>query len=182
MTENSMKKTRLVQVLSCALLAAALALAALTAATLRAQQTDRAKEIGGKLLCGIGTPLCDCKQILTQCNHVGCRNSAGMLKTLDQGVARGDSEANILQGFIAEFGTAVLSEPPKSGLNLIAWYLPGTVLFGGLLLVMFVISRWLRRGASALPAAAGEPKGVPKGISPELLARARAQASRETQD
>jgi cytochrome c-type biogenesis protein CcmH/NrfF len=178
MTENPLEKTRQVRAISVGLLAAALILAAITAGTLRAQQTIRAKEIGGKLLCGIGTPLCDCKQILTQCNHVGCRNSAGMLKTLDQSVARGDSEATILQNFIAAFGTAVLSEPPKSGLNLVAWYLPGAALFAGLLLVILVISRWLRRGAAAIPSAAGPTPGV----SPELLARARAQASRETQD
>jgi cytochrome c-type biogenesis protein CcmH len=147
------------------------------AATLRAQQTDRAKEIGGKLLCGIGTPLCDCKQILTQCNHVGCRNSAGMLKTLDAAIARGDSETSIVQGFVAEFGTAVLSEPSKSGLNLLAWYLPAATLFAGLLLVLFVISRWRKRPPSVVrgPAASSE-------ISPEMLARARAQAARETQD
>jgi cytochrome c-type biogenesis protein CcmH/NrfF len=146
------------------------------AATLRAQQTDRAKEIGGKLLCGIGTPLCDCKQILTQCNHVGCRNSSGMLKTLDQAIARGDSETAIVQGFVAEFGTAVLSEPPKSGLNLVAWYLPATTLFCGLLLVLFVISRWRKRPVMV-------PSGPAMGgISPEMLARARARAARETQD
>jgi len=150
---------------------------AVVAATVRAQQTDKAKEIGGKLLCGIGTPLCDCKQILTQCNHVGCRNSAGMLKTLDAGVARGDSETSIIQGFVAEFGTAVLSEPPKSGLNLVAWYLPATTLLAGLLLVVFVIFRWRKR-----PTAAPAAPNASAGISPELLARARAQASRETQD
>ena len=147
------------------------------AATLRAQQTDRAKEIGGKLLCGIGTPLCDCKQILTQCNHVGCRNSAGMLKTLDQAIARGESETAIVQGFVAEFGTAVLSEPSKSGLNLVAWYLPAATLFGGLVLVLFVISRWRKRPPSVVSGPA-----VSSGISPEMLARARAQAARETQD
>ena len=38
-----------------AILEAVLALGFL-AATLHAQQTDRAKEIGGKLLCGVGTP------------------------------------------------------------------------------------------------------------------------------
>jgi len=149
----------------------------LVAATLRAQQTDKAKEIGGKLLCGVGTPKCDCKQILTQCNHVGCQNSAGMLKTLDAGVASGDSETTIIQRFVAEFGTAVLSEPPRSGLNLVAWYLPGTTLFAGLLLVIFVISRWRKRPAT--------PAGTPSassGVSPEMLARARAQAARETQD
>jgi cytochrome c-type biogenesis protein CcmH len=149
----------------------------LLAVTLHAQQTDRAKEIGGKLLCGVGTPMCDCKQILTQCNHVGCRNSSGMLKTLDAGVASGASEATIIQGFVAEFGTAVLSEPPKSGLNLVAWYLPGTTLFAGMLLVIFVISRWRKRPAAVV---AGPAAG--SGISPELLARARAQAARETQD
>src|SRR5208282_3606992 len=149
----------------------------LLAVTLHAQQTDRAKEIGGKLLCGVGTPMCDCKQILTQCNHVGCRNSSGMLKTLDAGVASGDTDATIIQRFIAEFGTAVLSEPPKSGLNLVAWYLPGTTLFLGMLLVIFVISRWRKRPVAAI---AGPAAG--SGISPELLARARAQASRETQD
>ena len=150
---------------------------AMVAATLRAQQTDKAKEIGGKLLCGVGTPLCDCKQILTQCNHVGCRNSAGMLKTLDAGVAKGDSETSIIQGFVAEFGTAVLSEPPKSGLNLVAWYLPGFTLFAGMLLVVFVISRWRKRPSTITAA-----PGAPPGISPEMLAHARAQASRETQD
>ena len=147
------------------------------AATLRAQQTDRAKEIGGKLLCGIGTPLCDCKQILTQCNHVGCRNSAGMLKTLDAAIARGESETSIVQGFVAEFGTAVLSEPSKSGLNLVAWYLPAATLFAGLLLVLFVISRWRKR-----PPATVSGPAVSSGISADMLARARAQAARETQD
>jgi cytochrome c-type biogenesis protein CcmH/NrfF len=147
------------------------------AATLHAQQSDRAKEIGGKLLCGVGTPKCDCKQILTQCNHVGCPNSAGMLKTLDAGVAKGDSETTIIQGFVEEFGTAVLSEPPKSGLNLVAWYLPSVTLFAGALLVVFVISRWRKR-----PVVAPVGPAAGAGISPELLARARAQASRETQD
>lgn len=149
----------------------------MVAATLRAQQTDRAKEIGGKLLCGVGTPRCDCKQILTQCNHVGCPNSAGMLKTLDAGVAKGDSETTIVQGFVAEFGTAVLSEPPHSGLNLLAWYLPSGLLLAGALLAVFVISRWRKR-----PAMAGTAPIEASGFSPELLQRAREQASRDTQD
>jgi len=149
----------------------------MVAATLRAQQTDRAKEIGGKLLCGVGTPLCDCKQILTQCNHVGCPNSSKMLKTLDAGVAKGDSETTIVQGFVAEFGTAVLSEPPHSGLNLLAWYLPSGLLLAGALLAGFVISRWRKR-----PAMAGTAPIEASEFSPELLQRAREQASRDTQD
>src|SRR6266571_4125883 len=97
---------------------------------------------------------CSCSQVLTQCNHVGCSTSAAMLK---------------------EFGTKVYAEPPKSGFSLVAWILPSVYLFVGAGVVVFVIVRWRKRPAQQ--AAAGAP-----GISPELLERARAQASRETQD
>jgi len=142
-----------------------------------AQQTDHAKQLGGKLICGVGTTICNCKQILTQCNHVGCMNSSMMLKTLDEKVAKGDPDENILQVFVQEFGTAVLSEPPKTGFTLIAWILPSFYLLLGTGLVIFVISRWRKRPAHVASLAGGAP-----GISAELLERARAQASRETQD
>src|ERR1700756_658585 len=104
----------------------------------RAQdQTDRAKQIGGKFMC-----MCGCNQVLTQCNHVGCTTSARMLKELDQAVARGESETEITSAFVQEFGTKVYAEPPKSGLSLVAWMLPSIYLLLGTLLVVFVIWRW----------------------------------------
>jgi cytochrome c-type biogenesis protein CcmH len=142
-----------------------------------AQQTEHAKQLGGKLICGVGTTICNCKQILTQCNHVGCMNSGMMLKNLDARVAKGDSDESILQSFVQEFGTAVLSEPPKTGFSLLAWWLPSIYLLLGTVLVIFVISRWRKR-----PAQPAGPVGGTPGISAELLERARAQASRETQD
>jgi cytochrome c-type biogenesis protein CcmH len=142
-----------------------------------AQQTEHAKQLGGKLICGVGTTICNCKQILTQCNHVGCMNSGMMLKNLDARVAKGDSDESILQSFVQEFGTAVLSEPPKTGFSLLAWWLPSIYLLLGTVLVIFVISRWRKR-----PAQPAGPAGGTPGISAELLERARAQASRETQD
>src|SRR5205807_1012809 len=81
----------------------------------QAQQTDRAKQIGGKFMC-----ICTCNQVLTQCNHVGCTTSASMLKELDGWVARGDSETVITSAFVQEFGTKVYAEPPRSGLSLVA--------------------------------------------------------------
>src|SRR5882762_11325530 len=54
------------------------------------QQADRVKEVGGKFLC-----MCNCDQILTQCNHVGCTMSSSMLKELGAMVSRGDSEDKI---------------------------------------------------------------------------------------
>jgi cytochrome c-type biogenesis protein CcmH len=142
-----------------------------------AQETERAKQIGGKLLCGVGTPLCQCNQILTQCNHVGCQNSSAMLKTLDTRIAKGDTEQAILQGFVEQFGTAVLSEPPKSGFSLVAWVMPSFYLVAGAALVVFVIRRWRKPPEERLATADQGPA-----VSAEYLARARAESDRETDD
>jgi len=136
------------------------------------QLSDRAKQIGGKFMC-----MCSCSQVLTQCNHVGCTTSAGMLKELNESLARGSSEDAITQMFVQEFGTRVYAEPPKSGLSLVAWVLPSVYLFVGAGVVVFVIARWRKRTVQeALPTGGGS------GISAELLERARARAARETQD
>jgi cytochrome c-type biogenesis protein CcmH len=149
------------------------ALALLLITPVGAQQlSDRAKQIGGKFMC-----MCSCSQVLTQCNHVGCTTSAGMLKELDRSLARGDSEDTITQMFVQEFGTKVYAEPPKSGFSLVAWALPSVYLFVGTGLVVFVISRWRKR-----PPQQAAPAGGAAGISAELLERARSRASRETQD
>src|SRR5437867_9691349 len=136
------------------------------------QPSERAKQIGGKFMC-----MCSCNQVLTQCNHVGCTVSAGMLKELDRWVARGDSETAITQMFVQEFGTRVYAEPPKSGFSLVAWALPSIYLFLGTGVVIFVIYRWRKQAGNTI-----EPASSAPGMSPELLERARAQASRETQD
>lgn len=153
---------------------AMLAMAPLLIVPLGAQQlSDRAKQIGGKFMC-----MCGCSQVLTECNHVGCSTSAAMLKELNQSLSRGNSEDAITQMFVQEFGTKVYAEPPKSGFSLVAWVLPSVYLFVGAGVVVFVIARWRKRPAQQASGAGGAAAG----ISPELLERARAQASRETQD
>jgi cytochrome c-type biogenesis protein CcmH len=152
---------------------ATLAMAPLLLTPVGAQQlSDRAKQIGGKFMC-----MCTCSQVLTECNHVGCTTSAGMLKELNVALMRGDSEDAITQMFVQEFGTKVYAEPPKSGFSLVAWALPSIYLFLGTAVVIFVIFRWRKQAAQATGPASNAP-----GISPELLERARAQASRETED
>ena len=156
------------------LIAAFIAAASLPMLTVRvvAQQSDRAKQIGGKFMC-----MCGCNQVLTQCNHVGCTTSADMLKELDHSVKRGDTEDAITQMFVQEFGTKVYAEPPKSGFSLVAWAMPGVYLLVGTVLVVFVISRWRKRPVPQV--ASTGPTG---GVSPDLLERARERAARETED
>jgi cytochrome c-type biogenesis protein CcmH/NrfF len=149
-------------------LALALALAQFGSRPLSAQQSDRAKRLGGKLIC-----MCNCNQILTACNHVGCTVSSAMLKEMDQRVTRNDPDDLTLQSFVQEYGEKVLAEPPSKGFNSLAWYIPGIAFVLGLGIVVLVISSWRRRIAVA-------PAGPP--VSPEMLARARQQADRETEE
>src|SRR5581483_10081285 len=86
---------------------------------IQGQSSDRAKTLGGKLMC-----MCGCSQILTACNHVGCKTSAEMLKKMDQRVQGATSDDLILQSFVQEYGEQVLAEPPARGFNRIAWMIP----------------------------------------------------------
>lgn len=137
---------------------------------LQGQSSDRAKTLGSKLIC-----MCNCGQILTACNHVGCTRSAAMLKEMDQRVASGDNDDLIIQSFVQEYGEAVLAEPPARGFNSIAWAIPMVASILGLALVVVVIRNW-RHTPVPVPAAPGPS------ISPEILERARRQADRETDD
>jgi cytochrome c-type biogenesis protein CcmH len=145
----------------------------LLVAPLQAQQpSDRARQIAGKFMC-----MCNCNQVLSQCNHVGCTTSTAMLKEVDQAIARGDSEDTITQAFVQEFGTKVYAEPPHSGFSLVAWSMPAVYLAVGLVLVLLVITKWRKRPVHAVSGAAPH-----NGISAEMLEQARLRAARETQD
>ena len=133
------------------------------------QSSDRAKRLGGKMIC-----MCGCAQILTACNHVGCTMSSTMLKKLDQRVTGNDSDDLLLQSFVQEYGEQVLAEPPAHGFNSLVWMIPGIAFALGLALVVMVIRQWRHRVALA-------PASGPA-VSPELLGRARRQADLETED
>jgi cytochrome c-type biogenesis protein CcmH/NrfF len=160
------------RLLAIAALAVLAIVPALTTPSGAQQLSDRAKQIGGKFMC-----MCGCSRVLTQCNHVGCTTSAGMLKELNQSLDRGGSEDAITQMFVQEFGTKVYAEPPKSGFSLVAWAMPSVYLVFGTGLVVFVISRWRKPPVPAKAADGNTPQ-----ISPELLERARERAARETED
>jgi cytochrome c-type biogenesis protein CcmH len=146
-----------------ALFVAAILLFAVLAPLARAQQTDRAKSLGKRMLC-----MCGCNQILTECNHVGCTMSSQMLKELDERVARNESDDLTLQSFIQEYGVAVMAQPASKGFGLVAWVLPVVAVLLGLWLVTIVLERWRKRAAAPAPK-----------VSPEMLERARREMEKE---
>jgi len=161
-------------------LLAMLAMAPLLIVPLGAQQlSNRARQVGTKIKC-----MCrGCDMPASTCSHPGgafsgmCDTAKAMLKEVDQHIAKGENDEQILQAFVQEYGTQVYTEPPKSGFSLVAWTLPSIYLIFGTLLVVFVISRW-RKHALEPVAGAGNAAAIPQ----ELLERARARAARETED
>ena len=70
----------------------------------------------------------------------------------------------------------MLAEPHAKVFNLFACTIPAVSFAIGLAIVLVVISHWRRRAA---PIPAGP---APSDISPDLLARTRAQAARDTDE
>jgi cytochrome c-type biogenesis protein CcmH/NrfF len=147
---------------------------------LLADQSDRTHQIGSKLKC-----MCNgCDQAAGKCYHVGgaysgpCDTAKNMLKEIDAHIAKGLDDQQVLQAMIQEYGPLAYVEPPKTGFGLIAWLMPIFYLLAGTGLVVLVINRWRGRPV-AVAAAPGMGSGQ---VSPEMLARAREQAQRETED
>lgn len=143
------------------------------------QLSDRAKQVGMKIKC-----MCHgCDMPAAGCSHPGgafsgmCDTAKMMLGEVDQHIAKGETDEQIMRAFVQEYGTQIYTEPPKSGFSLVAWVLPSVYLFLGAGVVIFVIARWRKRAVEETA-----PMGSAAGISSELLERARARASRETQD
>ena len=101
-----------------------------------ATQTDIAKQ----LVCQ-----CGCTQILNSCNHSTCMVREVMNTAISQQLSDGQSEAQIIQLFVDQYGEQVLAAPTKSGFNLMAWILPFAVILGGGGVIYFAIRRWVRR-------------------------------------
>jgi cytochrome c-type biogenesis protein CcmH len=66
-------------------------------------------------------------------------------------IAAGDSEQEIKDALVAQFGPGVLAEPPGGGFGLLAWLLPLAALVGGAIVVGLLVRAWSRRGAGPGP-------------------------------
>ncbi|MGB7844373.1 MAG: cytochrome c-type biogenesis protein [Candidatus Acidiferrum sp.] len=156
-----------------------LLLGAFASAPLVTAQTGysaRAKEVGMHLKC-----MCkSCDMTAGGCSHPGgafsgpCDAAKSMLKEVDQHLAKGESEQQIIDAFVAQYGTIVYVEPPKKGFGLVAWLMPIFYFLVGLAMAIFVVRKWRDRQLATAPAGPT--------IHTEALDRARAQAARETED
>jgi len=115
---------------------------------------SRFNDLDHRLMC-----TCGCAEILGECNHVGCPNSAGELNELRAGIDGGKSDREILDGFVAKYGAVVLAAPTTKGFDLVAWIAPFAVFAAAMLGTVLLVKRWSvgRTQAAAVDVATMDP-------------------------
>jgi len=107
-----------------------------------------------------------CKTTLDQSDAPIARRMKQIIRTR---IAEGATEQEIKDELVAQFGTGVLAQPPKSGFDLLAWLVPLGLLGGGAIGVGALAWGWSRRRT--------EPDAV-AGVDPELERRLDAELDR----
>lgn len=56
----------------------------------------------------------------------------------------GEDKEQIIASYVAQYGEVIRAVPTKSGFNLMAWVMPPIATMGGIALVYFAITTWVR--------------------------------------
>ena len=66
-------------------------------------------------------------------------------------IAAGKTKEQIKDELVAQYGTQVLAEPPKSGFDLAAWLVPGGAILLAAIAIALGLRRWRRAGRGGGP-------------------------------
>jgi cytochrome c-type biogenesis protein CcmH len=96
-----------------------------------------------------------CKEPLAVAQSPEAARERALITTL---ISQGQSKQQIINAMEAQYGTAVLAQPPAHGFNLTIYILPPAVLVLGVALLVFTIPRWKRAQQARAAAADARPK------------------------
>lgn len=125
-----------------------------------AAEPPRAADLEAELVC----PVCE-----TTLDQSDAPVAQRMKTFIRERIAAGDSEQEIKDALVDEFGAGVLATPPKSGFGLLAWLLPLGALAAGAIAVGLLVRTWSRRRA---------PPGPEPPLDPELEQRVDEELAR----
>ena len=135
--------------------ALALVAAGLLAGSAAAAEPPRASDLEAELVCPT------CETTLDQSNAPVAQR---MKLYIRQRIAAGDSEQEIKDALVEQFGEGVLARPRSDGFGLLAWLLPLVGVGAAAVAVGFLVVGWSRRRGER------EPGGEPP-LDPELERR-----------
>jgi cytochrome c-type biogenesis protein CcmH len=119
-------------------------LGALVASGVASAAPPNAADLEAELVCPV------CETTLDQSNAPVAERMKSFIRAR---IAAGDSEDEIKDALVAQFGPEVLAEPPGGGFGLLAWLLPLAALAAGAIVVGLLIRSWSRRREPATPSA-----------------------------
>ncbi len=88
---------------------------------------------------------CGCTLVLSECACALPNGAKAMTALIEQKLAEGQSEEEIIQSFVAQYGEKVLTSPPKKGPNPVVWVIPLAVVLGGGV-IYFTLKKRVKRG------------------------------------
>ncbi len=127
------------------------AVALLALVMLGADADARFNSLGHKMMCA-----CSCGQILLECNHVGCPDSARMIDELHTEVA-GGADTAVLNWFVNKYGAVILAAPMRGGFDNVAWITPLAVFALAILGTVYLGRTWNRRHTASVAAGLPSP-------------------------
>lgn len=123
---------------------------------------DEVNAIARKLYC----PVCE-NTPLDVCPTQACKDWRELIR---QQLSQDWTETQILDYFLANYGTQVLAQPPARGFMVLVWILPLVGLAGGGLFLWRLLRRWQNRPRPTGADVADREISSPD-IAPEVLAR-----------
>jgi cytochrome c-type biogenesis protein CcmH len=101
-----------------------------------AADPPKAADLEAELVC----PVCE-----TTLDQSDAPVAQRMKQFIRERIAAGDSEDEIKDSLVAEFGPGVLATPSKSGFGLLAWLVPLAAILAGAIVVALLVRSWSRR-------------------------------------
>jgi cytochrome c-type biogenesis protein CcmH len=124
-----------------------------------AADPPNAADLEAKLVCPV------CETTLDQSNAPVAER---MKLFIRERIAAGDTEEEITDALVAQFGPGVVASPPDGGFGLLAWLLPLAGIVGGAVAVWLLVRTWSRTRSAA----------VGERLSPELERRVDEELTR----
>jgi cytochrome c-type biogenesis protein CcmH len=106
--------------------------------------------VGSHLICYCGCP----RQTIADCQ---CGVADDVKKQIWTSLQAGQSLDAIVEAFVVEHGEQFRSMPRGRGLGILAWTVPWAAMLAAGAAVMFVVSRWSRKGRKEDDAPAPPP-------------------------
>ena len=125
----------------------------------------RYERVGHNMMCA-----CGCGQILLECNHVGCPDSARMIGELKDQLATNNSDQVVMDWFVQKYGATILAAPLRGGFDNVAWIMPIALFLAAILGTALLARIWKARTQQRAPL---KIKGMTAASTDELRERIR---------